>query len=85
MKVLNIVKKIILENSRFNVLLDKYTTVKKDKDGKKVNPLLDITKLAEIIYADPTTKKPADFDNTDLSPDNLSKVQPGAYSNWLLK
>jgi hypothetical protein len=85
MKVLNIIKTIILENSRFDVLLDKYTTVKKNKEGKKVNPLLDITKLAEIIYADPTTKKPADFDNTDLSPDNLSKVQPGAYSNWLLK
>jgi len=85
MKVLNVVKSIILENSRFNVLLDKYTTIKKDKDGKKVNPLLDITKLSEIIYADPTTKKPAEFDITDLSPDNLSKVQPGAYSNWLLK
>lgn len=84
MKVLSIVKNIILENSRFDVLLDKYTTIKKDKEGKKVNPVLDVTKLAQIIFADPTTKKPTDFDTSDLSPENLSKVQPGAYTNWLL-
>lgn len=85
MKVLNIVKKVILEQSRFEVLMDKYTTIKKNKEGKKVNPLLDITKFAQIIFADPTTKKPADFDTTNLSLENLSKVQPGAYTNWLLK
>jgi len=84
MKVLNLIKSIILENSRFDVLLDKYTTIKKDKEGKKIKPILDIVKLAEIIFADPTTKKPADFDTTDLNPENLSKVQPGAYTNWLL-
>ena len=85
MKVYNILRQLVLENSRFEVLLDKYTKEKKDKEGKKVKPLLELTKFAQIILADPTTKKPADFDVSDLSVENLSKVQPGAYTNWLLK
>jgi len=84
MKFTELVRNLILEQSRLDVLVDKYTTIKKDKDGKKIIPILGITKLAEIIYADPTTKKPQDFDVTDYSPENLSKVQPGNYTNWLL-
>jgi hypothetical protein len=85
MKTLSIFKKIILENSRFEVLLDKFTKEKKNKEGKKIKPLMDLGKFAQIIFADPTTKKPDGFDETDLSIENLSKVQPGAYTNWILK
>ena len=85
MKVLNIVKQLVVENSRFDVLLDKYTKEKKNKEGKKIKPLMDITRFAQIIFADPTTKKPEGFDETDYSPENLSIIQPGAYTNWLLK
>jgi hypothetical protein len=85
MKVMNLVRSIVLEQTKFDVLLDKYTTIKKDKEGKKVNPILDVTKFAQIIFADPSTKKPNGFDTTDLSPENLSKIQPGSYTNWLLR
>jgi hypothetical protein len=84
MKVLNIFKKIISEASKIDFLLNKWTTIKKDDKGL-VKPILDITKLAQIIFADPTTKKPEDLDITDLNPENLSKVQPGKYTEWLLK
>jgi hypothetical protein len=86
MKLSYALRNVILENSRFDVLLDKYTQKKKDKTtGKEIKPIMDLARLAQIIFADPTTKKPQGFDETDLSKENLSKVQPGAYSNWLLK
>lgn len=86
MKTLEIFKKIILENvSKIEFLLDKYTKEQKNKEGKKIKPLLDLTKFAQIVLADPTTKRPADFDESDMSLKNISKLVPGGYSNWLLR
>lgn len=77
---------LLMEQTRLDVLLDKYTSKKKDKKtGKEIKPFMDLLTLSQIIFADPTTKKPQDFDETDLNPENLSKIQPGAYTNWLLK
>lgn len=86
MRLAYTLRDIIKEQTRFDVLLDKYTQKKKDKKtGKEIKPIMDLSRLAQIIFADPTTKKPEGFDETDLSVENLGKVQPGAYSNWLLK
>ena len=86
MKLAYTLRNVILENSRFDVLLDKYSQKKKDKKtGKEIKPIMDLGTLSQIIFADPTTKKPQDFDESLLTVDNLSKVQPGAYTNWLLK
>jgi hypothetical protein len=86
MKLSYTLRNVILENSRFDVLLDKYTQKKKDKTtGKEIKPIMDLVTLSQIIFADPTTKKPQDFDESLITVDNLSKVQPGAYTNWLLK
>ena len=86
MRLAYALRDIILEQSRFDVLLDKYASKKKDKkSGKEVKPLMDLSILAQIIFADPTTKKPDGTDESDYSVENLSRVQPGAYTNWLLK
>ena len=86
MKLAYTLRNVILENSRFDVLLDKYSQKKKDKKtGKEIKPIMDLGTLSQIIFADPTTKKPQDFDESLITVDNLSKVQPGAYTNWLLK
>ena len=86
MRLAYALRDIILEQSRFDVLLDKYASKKKDKkSGKEIKPLMDLSILAQIIFADPTTKKPEGTDETDSSVENLSRVQPGAYTNWLLK
>jgi hypothetical protein len=75
-----------MEQSRFDVLLDKYTSKKKDKkSGKEIKPVMDLLTLSQIIFADPTTKKPQEFDESLITVDNLSRVQPGSYTNWLLK
>jgi Leucine-rich repeat (LRR) protein len=86
MRLAYALRDIILEQSRFDVLLDKYASKKKDKkSGKEVKPLMDLSILGQIIFADPTTKKPEGTDESDFSVENLSRVQPGAYTNWLLK
>lgn len=85
MRLENTLKQIILENSRFNVLLDKYTKSKKTPDGKVIKPIMDLTRYIQIILADPTTKKPEGFNESDYSIENLNKIHPGEYSNWLLK
>jgi hypothetical protein len=86
MKLSYTLRNVILENSRFDVLLDKYTQKKKDKTtGKEIKPIMDLLDLSRIIFADPTTKKPQNFDESDVTVENLSRVQPGAYTNWLLK
>jgi hypothetical protein len=86
MRLAYTLRDVIVEQSRFDVLLDKYTSNKKDKKtGKEIKPIMDLSRLSQIIFADPTTKKPQDFDESDITVDNLSKVQPGAYTNWLLK
>jgi Leucine-rich repeat (LRR) protein len=86
MRLAYALRDIILEQSRFDVLLDKYASKKKDKkSGKEIKPLMDLSILGQIIFADPTTKKPEGTDETDSSVENLSRVQPGAYTNWLLK
>jgi hypothetical protein len=86
MKLAYTLRNVILENSRFDILLDKYSQKKKDKKtGKEIKPIMDLGTLSQIIFADPTTKKPQDFDESLITVDNLSKVQPGAYTNWLLK
>lgn len=81
MKLGYFLRDIIVEASRMEVLIDKYTK----SEGKKKLPKMDLSILAEIIFADPTTKKPQDFDQTNLNIENLLQVQPGAYSNWLIK
>lgn len=86
MKFTGILKKLIVEQSRFDVLLDKYTKGKKNKEtGKESKPVMDLNTLGQIILADPTTNKPQGFDETDMSLDNLKKLHPGGYTNWLLK
>jgi Leucine-rich repeat (LRR) protein len=86
MRITGLLKKIIVEQSRFEVLLDKYTKAKKNKEtGKESKPTMDVTRLGQIILADPTTVKPQNFDESDLSLENLQKLHPGGYTNWLLK
>jgi len=85
-KLNTLLRNILTEQSRFDVLIDKYTKPKKDViPGKGSKALMDINKLADIIFADPTTKKPGDFNDADFSPESLKKVQPGQYVNWMLK
>jgi hypothetical protein len=85
MKISKVLKDLIVENSRFEVLLNKYTKSKQGLNGKTIKPIMDLTTYIKIILADPTTKKPQGYVDTDYSIENAAKLHPGDYSNWLLR
>ena len=68
--LLDTIKQIILEQSRYEVLMQKFTEPK--KKGKKA--LMDKETLMAFMKADPTTRQ------TD---EDIKKV--GAYSQWIIK
>jgi hypothetical protein len=77
----NLLKDLIVENSRFQVLYDKF--VKPKEKGKK--GLLPFETLFALIAADPTSKFPEGMDVENASPAEMDKVKIGKYTQWLLK
>ena len=71
-----ILTNLIIEDSRYDVLMKKYTEPK--KKGKKA--AMDKDHLIDLMAADPTTK--GDFEG-DRDTRDVTKV--GAYTNWLVK
>ena len=76
----NILKDLIVENSRFQVLYDKF--VKPPKGGKGILPF---ETLFALIAADPTSKFPDGMDVDNVKPGDMDRVKIGKYSQWLLK
>ena len=84
MKFANVLKKIILEQSRLEVLMDKWVLPKKDKEGKTKKAPLTKDEFFELIQADPGTKlKGVNLDRA--SKEELSRVKVGGYTPWLIK
>ena len=84
MKFTNILKNIILEDSRFTLLYDKLV----DKGGKKPQEgKIPFDILKTIIFADPTTRAPQSLlQNIEtLTPEQMEIVKVGKYTQWLLK
>jgi hypothetical protein len=84
-KLNNIISNMLSENAKVDALVDKYTKPKKKDERGNPKSLMGVDVLAQIIFADPTTKKPEGIDTSDLSLENLEKVQPGQYVNWMLE
>ena len=90
MKFTNLLKSLIIEASRYEVLWDKY--VKKPKDKENLSPKdkeklkLKIPKevFFELIQTDPTSNI-NNIDLTNASPDDLKNVKVGSYTPWLIK
>jgi hypothetical protein len=83
MKFTPLLKSIILEQSKFEFLSNKYIKPKVNKEGKKLKPKLTQQELNTFVAADPTTR----LNNVDLgnmSPDDLNKVKAGKYVDWLI-
>ena len=77
----NILKDLIVESSRFQVLFDKF--VKPKEKGKK--GMMPFETLFAIIAADPTSKFPQGMDIDNANPEDMDKVKIGKYTQWLLK
>ena len=84
MKFTSLLKNIIAEQSRFEVLFNALTKPGEDKSGAKTKPKLSKKEFIELVKADPTTK----LNNIDIdtaNSDQLAKVKAGAYVQWLIK
>ena len=77
----NLLKDLIVENSRFQVLFNKF--VKPKEKGKK--GLLPFETLFALIAADPTSKFPDGMDVDNVTPNDMDRVKIGKYAQWLLK
>jgi Leucine-rich repeat (LRR) protein len=88
MKITTLLSNLILENSRFQVLFDKVVKPNPSDKGNakgKAKGLMDFETLKEIIFADPTTKAPENFDIQGASAQDMEKVKVGKFVQWILK
>jgi hypothetical protein len=84
MKFTSLLKTVILEQSRFELLFDALTKPSKDKEGNKVKPRLTKNEFVALVNADPTTRtNNVDMENADSK--ELAKVKAGKYVQWLIK
>ena len=84
MKFTSLLRNIILEESRFEILFNALTKPVKDKEGNKTKPKLTKDEFISLVTADPTTK----LNNVDIlsaTPEELSKIKAGKYVQWLIK
>lgn len=84
MKFASILRKVILEQSKYQILYDTFTQPTVDKEGKKQKPRISKEHFFQIIQADPTTR----LNNIDLasaSKKDTENVKAGKYTPWLLK
>jgi hypothetical protein len=93
MKFTNILKSIILENSRFKVLYDSLVQQPSPEGKSKPDPKkIPFETLKALIFADPTTITPRFTDNESrmefiltATVEDMEKVKVGKYTNWLIK
>ena len=77
----NLLRDLIIESSRFQVLFDKFVKPK-EKAKKGIMPF---ETLFALIAADPTTKVPDGMDIDNVQPQDMERVKIGKYSQWLIK
>lgn len=83
MKFTSILKKIVLEESRFQVLRDKYTKSVKDESGKRTDAPLSLSEFLTLVQADPTSN----MNNVDPNTTNereLDRIHVGNYTQWII-
>ena len=84
MKFTSLLKSIIVEQSRFEVLMNALTKSGKDKEGNKIRPKLSKKEFVDLVLADPTTR----LNNVDIetaTPEELGKIKAGSYVPWIVK
>ena len=77
----SILRDLIVESSRFQILFDKY--VKPNKETRK--GMMPFNVLFQIIAADPTSRVPEGMEAVNAKPEDMEKVKIGKYTQWILK
>lgn len=84
MKFTPLLKSVILEQTRFELLFDALTKPSVDKNGKKVKPRLNKDEFIALVLADPTTIT-NNVNMLTADEKELGKVKAGKYVQWLIK
>ena len=84
MKFTSILKSIIAEQSRFEVLYNALTKPGADKEGNKTKPKLTKQEFMTLVQADPTSRM-NNVDPDSKDPKELEKIKVGKYVQWLIK
>ena len=88
MKISDTIKSLIIEDSRFNNLYTNLVLPKeKAKEKGKTKGVIPFEVLKQVIFADPTTRKPENFDVEGASVEDMDSenVKVGKFTQWLLK
>jgi hypothetical protein len=84
MKFTSLLKKVILEQTRIELLFDVLTKPSKDKDGKTIKPKLNKDEFIILVNADPTTRT-NNVNMLTADSKELGKVKAGKYVQWIIK
>jgi len=84
MKFTSLLKSVIVEQSRFEVLFNALTKPSQDKEGIKTKPKLSKQEFIRLVAADPTTRL-NDVDIETANSKELEKVKAGKYVQWIIK
>ena len=84
MKFTSLLKSVIVEQSRFEVLFNALTKPSQDKEGNKSKPKLSRQEFIQLVAADPTTRL-NDVDIETANSKELEKVKAGKYVQWIIK
>jgi len=89
MKITSVLSNLITEQSRFQVLYDKLVkpsaTARPTAPGQQPKGAMDLDTLKTIIFADPTTRVPQDFDKEGATLEDMDNIKVGKYTQWMLK
>jgi hypothetical protein len=80
MKITNVLSKLITEDAKYQFLNKKYIL----PSGGRSKGILPFDIVKQIIFADPTTRLPNDFDKEGASTNDMGNVKVGKYSEWMI-
>jgi hypothetical protein len=83
MKITKVLSKLITEDAKFQYLNKKYIL----PSGDRKKGLLPFEIVKQIVFADPTTRVPQNFDKEGASINDMlgEKIKAGKYSEWMIR
>lgn len=81
MRITSVLSKLITEDARYQFLNKKYIL----PSGDRKKGILPFEVVKQIIFADPTTRVPDNFDREGASTQEMDKVKVGSYTEWMIK
>jgi len=85
MNFIKLLSNLIVEDSKFDALYNKYVEVKDNKNPDVKKKGLPFDMFKKLILADPTTRVPQGFDAEGAKVEDMEAVKVGKYAQWIIK